>query len=81
MQFVEHDAAQRAEHVRRIGGSQQQRQLLRRGEQNVGRIAALTLPLRGRRVAGARLQPDRQIHLAHRHFQIARDVDGERLQW
>ena len=32
---------------------EQQRKLLRRGEQDVGRIAALALALRGRRVAGA----------------------------
>ena len=58
MQFVEHDAAQRAEHVGRIGGSQKECELFRRGQQDVRRIAALALPLRRRRIAGARLQPD-----------------------
>ena len=80
MQFVEHDALERAEQIRRIGGGEQQRELLRRRQQNVGRIAALALALGGRRVAGARLEPDRQAHLAHRDFQVARDVDRQRLQ-
>ena len=61
MQFIEHDAAQRAEQIRRIGGGEQQRQLLRRRQQNFRRIAALALALRGRRIAGARLDADRQI--------------------
>ena len=81
MQFVEHHALERAEQIRRIGAGQQQRELLRRREQNVGRIAALALALRRRRVAGARFEPHRQAHLLHRDFQVARDVDRERLQW
>ena len=80
VQFVEHDAAQRAEQERRIGRRQDQRELLRRGQQYVRRIAALALPLRRRRVAGAGLDPDRQLHLGDRRFEVARDVDGERLQ-
>ena len=64
MQFVEHDALERAEQIRRVGGGKQQRQLLRRGEQNVGRIAALALAFRRRRVAGAGFHPDRQAHFA-----------------
>ena len=44
------------------------------------RIAALALALRGRRVAGAGLDADRQAHLGDRPFQIARDVDRQRLQ-
>ena len=59
---------------------EQQRELLGRGEQDVGRIAALALALRGRRVAGARLDADRQRHLGDRAFEIARDVDRERLE-
>ena len=59
---------------------EQQRKLLRRREQNVRRIAALALALRCRRVAGARLDADRQAHLRDRLFEIARDVDRERLQ-
>ncbi len=80
MQFVEDHALQRAEQIRRIGGRQQQRELFRRGEQDVRRIAALTRALRHRRVAGAGLDPDRQTHFGDRRFEIARDVDRERLQ-
>ena len=80
VQFVEHDAPEVAEQIGRVGAGQQQRQLLGRGEQDVGRIAALALALRGRRVAGAGLDADRQAHLADRRFEVARDVDGERLQ-
>ena len=80
MQFVEHDAPKRAEQIGRIGGGEQQRELLRRGEQNVGRVAALALALGRRRVAGARFQPHRQTHLAHRDFQVAGDVDRQRLE-
>ena len=60
MQLVEHDALQRREQKRRVVGRQQQRQLLRRGEQDVRRIAPLPLPPRHRRVAGAGLDLDRQ---------------------
>ena len=80
MQFVEHDALERGEQERRVVGRQQQRQLLGRGEQDVRRIAPLPLPPRHRRIAGAGLDLDRQPHLGDRRLQIARDVDGERLQ-
>ena len=80
MQLVEHDALQRGEQERRVVGGQQQRQLFRRGEQDVRRIAPLPLPPRHRRVAGAGLDPDRQRHLGNRRLQIARDVDGQRFQ-
>ena len=80
MQFVEHDALERGEQKRRIVGRQQQRQLLGRGEQDIRRIAPLPLPPRHRRIAGAGLDLDRQPHLGDRRLQIARDVDGERLQ-
>ena len=74
------DALERAEQERRVGGGEQQRELLGRGEQDVGRIAALALALRDRRVAGAGLDADRQPHLGDRPLEIARDVDRERLQ-
>ncbi len=80
MQFVEHDALERAEQIGRVGRRQQQRQLLGRGEQNVGRIAALALALRCRRVAGARLELHGEAHFAHRNFEVARDVHGKRLE-
>src|SRR5216684_6391318 len=80
MQLVEHDALERGGEIRSVVGGQQQRQLLRRGQQNIRRIAPLPLPPRYRRVAGAGLDLDRQTHLANRRFQIARDIDRERLQ-
>ena len=80
VQLVEHDAPQRAEQERRVGRRQDQRELLRRRQQDMRRVAALALALRRRRVAGAGLDPDRQLHLGDRRLEIARDVDGERLQ-
>ena len=80
MQLVEDDALERAEQIRRVGGGEQQRQLLRRGQQDLRRVAALALALGGRRVAGARLDADRQAHLGDRRFQVARDIDSERLE-
>ena len=80
VQLVEHDALQRREQERRVVGRQQQRQLLRRGEQDIRRIAPLPLPSRHRRIAGAGLDPDRQAHLGNRRLQIARDIDRKRLQ-
>ena len=45
MQFVEHDAAERSEQIGRIRGREQQRQLLRRGQEHVWWMAALALTL------------------------------------
>ena len=80
MQLIEDDALERTEQIRRVGGGQQQRQLLRRGQQNLRRIAALALALRTRRIAGAGLDADRQPHLRNRRFQITRNIDGERFE-
>ena len=80
VQFVEHDAAQRPEQIRRVSRGEQQRQLLRRRQQNFRRIAALALALRGRRVAGAGLDADRQTHFRYRRFEIACNIDGERFE-
>jgi hypothetical protein len=80
MELVEHDSFERSEQIGRIGRSQDQRELLGRGEQDLGRIAALALALRCRRVAGAGLDADRQSHLGHRPLEVACDVDRERLQ-
>ena len=80
MQLVEHDPPQRAEQIGRVGRGENERELLGRGQQNVRRVAALALALGGRRVAGAGLDPDRQRHLGDRRFEVARDVDGERLE-
>ena len=59
---------------------QHQRDLLRRGEQNVGGLETLALAARGRRVAGAGLERDRQPHLGNGLSQIAGDIDGKSLQ-
>ena len=80
MQLIEHHALERAEQIRRIGRGEQQRELLRRGQHDVGRIAALALAFRCGRVAGARLDADRQFHLRNRRFEVARDVHGQRLE-
>jgi hypothetical protein len=66
MQFVEHHALEAPEQIWRVGRGQDERQLLGRGQQDVRRIAALALALGGGRVAGARLDADRQIHLGDR---------------
>ena len=47
MQFVKHDATQGREQRLRVGGSEQQRQLLRRRQQNVGWMTALAHALGG----------------------------------
>ncbi len=80
MQLVQHEPLQRAEHERGVGRRQQQRQLLGRGQEHVGRIAALALAARHRRVAGAGLDLDPEPHLGDRPLEVARDIDGERLQ-
>ncbi len=80
VQFVEHHIAQVGEEAARILRRDQQRELLGRGQQDVGRVELLALALVLRRVAGARLQRDRQAHLGDRLAEIALDVDGERLE-
>ena len=80
MQLVEHDPPERAEQERRVVGGQQQRELLRRGQQDIRRIAPLPLPPRHRRIAGAGFHLDRQPHLGDRRFEIAGDIDRQRLQ-
>src|SRR5262245_11701024 len=44
------------------------------------RVASLPLAPGGRRVAVAGLYPDRQRHLGDRRFEVARDVDRQRLE-
>ena len=65
---------------RRIGAGEQQGELFGRGEQDVGRLAALALAFARRRVAGAGLDADGKSHFGDGNFEIARHVDGERLQ-
>ncbi len=63
-----------------VGVAEEQRQLLRRRHQDVWRRTSLPRPSRHRRVAGARLGADRQLHLRDGRRQVARHVDGQRLQ-
>ena len=66
MELVEDDAAEAAEEAPRVARGDQQRHLLGRGQKNVRRVGLLALALVHRRVAGSRLQPDRQAHLGDR---------------
>ena len=80
MKLVEDHRREPREEAPRVLRGDQKRHLLRRRQQDVGRIELLPLPFVDRRVAGARLEPDRQAHLGDRRFEVAVDVDGERLQ-
>ncbi len=60
MQFIQHHGPQIFEHLGAAGMRQKQRQLLRRGEQNVGRAVALALTPGGGGVAGSGLNRNRQ---------------------
>ena len=66
MQLVEDDGAQALQQMRGMRIGHQQRHLLRRGDQDVGRLLALALALGMRRVAGARLDGDGKPHLRER---------------
>ncbi len=80
MQFVEDDIAQVCKEALRLAIGDQQRQLLGRGEQDVGGRELLALALALRRIAGARLDADGQAHLADRLHQVALDINRERLE-
>src|ERR1700691_4211325 len=80
MQLIENDALERAEQIGSVGGGEQQRELFRRRQQDFGRIAALALAFRCRRIAGSRLDADWQMHFGDRRFQIARNIDRKRLE-
>ena len=78
--LVDDQAAQPAEQARRVGIGQQQRQGFRRRHQDVRRPPALAGALGVGRVAGPGLAAYVERHLAHRRLQVARDIDGERLE-
>ena len=80
VQLVEDDAAQAPEQLRRLPMGDEERELLGRGEQDVGRPVDLPRALVRGRVAGAGLDADREVHPVDRRIEVARDVDGERLQ-
>ena len=80
MQLVEDDALDGREQIGGVRGREQQRQLFRGREQDVGRIAALAQALSGRCIAGAGLDADRQRHLGDRRIEIACDIDRQGLE-
>ena len=80
VQFVENDAAQRREQSRASALASSSASCSGVVSRMSGGVAALALALRGRRVAGARLDADGKPHLGDRDFEIARDVDGQRFQ-
>jgi hypothetical protein len=78
--LVDDHGLQASEHRRRVGQREQQREALRRGEQQVWRLVLLALAFGWRGVAGAGFDADRQAHVFHRPNEVARDVGGQRLQ-
>ena len=80
MQLVEHDAPEIGEEGFGIGARQEQRQLLRGRQQDVGRNAPLTLSFRSRGIAGAGLDADVEFHLGHGGAEVARDIHRQGLQ-
>ena len=80
MQLVDDDGTKVLKHLHRLPRRQQQRELFRRGQQDVRWGLLLPLPLRLRRVTGACFKRHRQCHLPDRRIEILRDVVGQRLQ-
>ncbi len=80
MRFVDDHGREAGEQFGRIVVRQEDRQRLGRGHQYMRRLPPLAHPLRLRRVAGPRLGPDLELHLGDRRFEVAVDVDRERLQ-
>lgn len=80
MDLVDDDVAQVGEIAARAFPGAEQRQLLRRGQQDVGRVEPLALALGDAGIAGAGFDPDRQAHLLDRRRQVALHVDRQRLQ-
>jgi hypothetical protein len=90
VQLVDDDAFHRLQHGAARLGAQQDVERLRRGDQDVRRLAAHALALRGRRVAGAHRGAYAEVGQAHagqpgldarqRLLQVFADVVGQRLQ-
>ena len=80
MQLVKDDGLKVREKHFRILRRDQQRELLRRGQQYVRRIEFLALALVNGRVAGAGLDADIQPHFGDGLHQVALNIDGKRLQ-
>ena len=80
VQLIEDDIFDGAEQLRSAFVRQHERDLLRGGEQDIGRLEALTRAARGWRIAGACLEPDGQTHLPDGGGEVPRNVGRERLQ-
>ena len=80
MQFVEDDGAQVLQQMCGMRIGHHERHLLRRGDQDVGRVLALAHALVLRRVAGAGLDGDGQPHLPDGCLEVAGDVHRQRLE-
>jgi hypothetical protein len=80
MGFVQNQGAESTEHPCRLGHREQEGEALRRGEHNMRRVLALPDASVRRRVAGARLDHDGQVHLPHRVREVAGNIGGQRLE-
>ena len=81
MKFIDDHGFQIFHQMRCGGISDQKRHLLGRGDQNIRRVDALTLPPRMRRIACSSFNCDRQFHFIDRRFEIASDINRQRFQW
>ena len=80
VRLIDDHPPQAGKQKRRIGAGQQQGQLFGRGQQDVGRIAALALAFGCRRIAGAGLDADGQAEIGDRAVEVARDIHRQRFQ-
>ena len=80
VQLVENDRLEIGEEIGGVGVAEQQRDLLGRGEQDVGRFCALALAAGEAGIAGARFGADLEAHLGDGCGKVAGDIGRERLQ-
>lgn len=80
VQLVQHDRLQPGEQARCVARCKQERKLLRGCQQNIRREMALPLTTPRRRIARPCFDSNRQRHLGYRLLEIARHVDGKRLE-
>ena len=80
MDFVDDDTFETGKGARGILVGTKQREALRRRQQDMRRVGTLPTLARGRRVPGAVLHPDRQVHIGNRGGEVAPDVRRQRLE-
>ncbi len=80
VQLIEHDGAKFAEEFGSIFRGEQERELLGRCQQDVGRDVFLALAARSGRVAGAGFDADIEAHFGCGRFEISRDVHRQGFQ-